>query len=85
MPHDLGSALYLLACPPSCPVPEVSRMRVLVIGGGVIGMAIAYEARRQGWTVTLVERNQCGQATSRTAAGMLVPVTEAQFGEEEIY
>lgn len=60
-------------------------MHVLVVGGGVIGMAIAYEARRQGWSVTLVERNQCGQATSRAAAGMLVPVVEAQFGEEEMY
>ncbi|HEX4484081.1 MAG TPA: FAD-dependent oxidoreductase [Solirubrobacteraceae bacterium] len=55
---------------------------LLVIGGGVIGLAIAWRARERGISVTLLEREQTGAGASRVAAGMLAPVTEAEFGEE---
>ena len=54
---------------------------LLVIGGGVIGMSIAWRARERGMSVTLIERDELGGATSRVAAGMLAPVAEAEFGE----
>ena len=60
-------------------------MHIVIIGGGIIGLGIADESLRRGWQVTIVERDACGQATSRVAAGMLVPLAEAQFGEEDIY
>src|SRR5499426_3700717 len=49
---------------------------VIVIGGGVIGLAIARElvARR---SVLLLDRGSTGQGTSRAAAGMLSPLSEA--------
>jgi glycine oxidase len=54
---------------------------VLVIGGGVIGLSIAWRAARRGMAVTLLERETIGGGTSRVAAGMLAPVAEVEFGE----
>ena len=54
---------------------------LLVIGGGVIGLTIAWRARQRGMSVTLLERDATGAGTSRVAAGMLAPVAEAEFGE----
>jgi glycine oxidase len=53
---------------------------LLVVGGGVIGMAIAWRARQAGMAVTLLERDRPGEGASRVAAGMLAPVAEAEFG-----
>ena len=54
---------------------------MVVVGGGIIGMAIAWRARQRGMTVTLLERDGAGEATSHVAAGMLAPVVEVEFGE----
>jgi len=54
---------------------------VLVIGGGIIGLAVAWRARRWGMSVTVLERDATGCATSHVAAGMLAPVAEVEFGE----
>jgi glycine oxidase len=54
---------------------------LLVIGGGVIGLSIAWQARARGMSVTLLERDASGAGASRVAAGMLAPVAEAEFGE----
>ncbi|MBE9137607.1 glycine oxidase ThiO [Nodosilinea sp. LEGE 07088] len=48
---------------------------VLVLGGGVIGLAIALELRHQGATVTVLSRD-FQQAASHAAAGMLAPQAE---------
>ncbi len=53
---------------------------VAIVGGGIIGMAIAWRARRRGVSVTVLERDTPGQGTSRVAAGMLAPVVEVEFG-----
>jgi glycine oxidase len=55
---------------------------LLVVGGGVIGLAIAWRASERGISVTVLEREQTGSGTSRVAAGMLAPVAEAEFGED---
>jgi len=52
-------------------------MHVLIAGGGVIGCAIAYELRRAGADVTLVERDRIGAGASSAAAGMLAPLAES--------
>lgn len=54
---------------------------VVVVGGGIIGLSIAWRASQRGLSVTLLERDRAGGATSRVAAGMLAPVAEAEFGE----
>ncbi|MFQ4137491.1 glycine oxidase ThiO [Nodosilinea sp. PGN35] len=47
----------------------------LVVGGGVIGLAIALELRQQGAAVTVLSRD-LHQAASHAAAGMLAPRAE---------
>ena len=54
---------------------------LVVVGGGVIGLSVAWRARQRGMGVTLLERETIGSGTSRGAAGMLAPVAEAEFGE----
>ena len=54
---------------------------VLVIGGGVIGLAVAWRARGRGMSVTVLERGATGRGASHVAAGMLAPVAEVEFGE----
>jgi glycine oxidase len=53
---------------------------VLVVGGGIIGLTIAWRARQAGMTVTVLERDRAGDGTSSVAAGMLAPVAEVEFG-----
>ena len=57
--------------------------RVAVVGGGVIGLAVAWRLARAGASVTLFERDRAGAGTSRVAAGMLAPITEAGHGTGE--
>jgi glycine oxidase len=54
------------------------RQRCLVVGGGVVGLALAWELSKQGCSVTVVERGpECGQGASSAAAGMLAAGVEA--------
>jgi glycine oxidase len=46
-------------------------LNVVVIGGGVKGLAVARELRRRGHTVTLLERAQPGRAASWASAGII--------------
>lgn len=50
---------------------------VLIIGGGIIGCAIALELSRAGARVLLLERDRIGCEASGEAAGMLAPQAEA--------
>jgi glycine oxidase len=54
---------------------------VVVVGGGIIGLAIAWRARQRGMSVTVLDRDVTGRGTSYVAAGMLAPVSEVEFGE----
>jgi glycine oxidase len=54
---------------------------VAVIGGGVIGLAIAWRAAQSGLRVVVLERGVAGGGASWVAAGMLAPVAEATAGE----
>lgn len=62
------------------PDSESNAAELLVIGGGVIGLSVAWRARAQGLSVLLLEREQLGQGASHVAAGMLAPVAEVEFG-----
>jgi glycine oxidase len=54
---------------------------VVVIGGGVIGLSVAWRAAQRGLAVCVLERGELGCGASHVAAGMLAPVTEADPGE----
>jgi glycine oxidase len=56
---------------------------VLVAGGGLIGLAVAWRAAGRGLTVTVVDEAP-GSGASLAAAGMLAPLTEAAYGEEAL-
>ncbi|GAA5193685.1 glycine oxidase ThiO [Arthrobacter gyeryongensis] len=62
---------------------EPVRADVAVIGGGVIGLGIAWEARRSGRSVALVDPAPASGATF-AAAGMLAPVSELHYQEEDL-
>jgi glycine oxidase len=57
---------------------------VLVIGGGVIGLAIAWRAAQRGLRVVLADPEP-GSGASQAAAGMLTPVAEAAYAERELF
>lgn len=54
---------------------------VSVVGGGVIGLAIAWRAARDGWAVRLYDPS-IGSGASWVAGGMLAPLSEGWPGEE---
>jgi glycine oxidase len=57
---------------------------VVVSGAGVIGLAIAWRAAQAGLGVVVADRAEPGSGASHAAAGMLAPVTEADFGEQDL-
>ncbi|HLI24306.1 MAG TPA: FAD-dependent oxidoreductase, partial [Acidimicrobiales bacterium] len=53
---------------------------VVVIGGGVIGLSVAWKLAASGAVVTVCDPAP-GAGASWAAAGMLAPVTESRIGE----
>jgi glycine oxidase len=60
---------------------EGSRM-VVVIGAGLIGLAIAYELAKRGAEVRVLEAREPAGAASWAGAGMLAPFTESEGNVE---
>ncbi|GAC1659524.1 MAG: glycine oxidase ThiO [Vulcanimicrobiaceae bacterium] len=52
-----------------------------IVGGGIIGLSIAYELALRGASVRVFERGEPGRGASWAGAGMLAPFTEP--GEDE--
>src|SRR5881394_2185849 len=61
------------------PLPRCAgrRVKITVVGGGIIGCATAYELAKAGCAVTLFERATPGAEASGAAAGLLVPLGAA--------
>ena len=66
----------------SAQVPD--QCDVLIVGGGVIGMSIAWRAAQQGLSVIVADPRP-GQGATHAAAGMLTPIAEAAYAEREIF
>jgi glycine oxidase len=63
---------------------EKRNFDVVVVGGGVIGLACAWRTAQAGARVAVLERGEPGGGATRVAAGMLAPVGELSFGEPEL-
>jgi glycine oxidase len=50
---------------------------VVIVGGGIIGLSIAWYLAREGVTVRVLERDRLGSHASSAAAGMLAPLAES--------
>lgn len=64
------------------PRAAAARPRVAIVGGGVVGLALAWKLARADCAVDLFEAGSTGQGASRAAAGMLAACAEAEPGEE---
>jgi glycine oxidase len=53
-----------------------------VVGGGVIGLSVAWRASQRGLRTVVLERAGIGAGASGVAAGMLAASSEAAFGEQ---
>jgi glycine oxidase len=70
------SARSLAGRPAAEPTPDV-----LIVGGGIIGSAVAYSLSLGGARVLLLEREHLAAGASGVAAGMLAPQVEAPFDD----
>lgn len=62
----------------SAQIPHAGSDTVAILGGGIIGLSIAYElAVRRGRRVTVHDTRQPGRGASWAAAGMIAPAFEA--------
>ena len=52
-------------------------MKIIIVGGGIIGCATAYELAKAGCAVTLFERASPGAEASGAAAGILAPLGDS--------
>lgn len=58
--------------------------RVIIIGGGVIGLSIGWQLAKAGCGVSIYERDCAGRSASWSAAGMLAPLAEVHFEERAL-
>ena len=50
---------------------HTTQQHTIVVGGGAIGLCVAWELATRGFHVTLFERDQVGRSSSWAAAGIL--------------
>jgi glycine oxidase len=61
-----------------------NQIDAVFIGAGVIGLACAWRAAQRGASVCVLERARPAAGATGVAAGMLAPVGEASWGEENL-
>jgi glycine oxidase len=63
-------------------VPHTThRFDIAIVGGGIVGLAVAWRAQQHGLRTVVLERAVLAGAATRVAAGMLAPISEARVGE----
>ena len=68
------------ARPRAADLPE--RADVVVVGGGLIGLSIAWRLAEAGRSVLVIERGTVGSGASLAATGMLAPAAEHEPGSD---
>ena len=59
-------------------------MHVIVVGAGIIGLSTAWNLRRRGVSVTIIDPAPA-MGASHAAAGMLAPAAEVVWGQSPLY
>lgn len=54
---------------------------VVIVGGGVIGLSLAYELSGRGRSVAVLDRGELGRAASWAGAGLIAPLSERPTGD----
>ncbi|HEX3692899.1 MAG TPA: glycine oxidase ThiO [Solirubrobacteraceae bacterium] len=62
------------------PSQQDSTLDVAIVGGGIVGLSVAWRAAQAGRSVAVLEREELGCGATHVAAGMLAPVSEVEFG-----
>jgi glycine oxidase len=57
---------------------------VVVVGAGAIGLASGWRLAQRGMRTVVVDGGEPARGATHVAAGMLAPVNEAHFGEQEL-
>lgn len=58
-----------------------STLDLAIVGGGIVGLSVAWRAAQRGLSVAVLERGELGGGATHVAAGMLAPVSEVEFGD----
>jgi glycine oxidase len=58
-----------------------STVDLAILGGGIVGLSVAWRASTRGMSVMVLERDRLGGGATHVAAGMLAPVVEVEFGQ----
>ena len=67
---------------PSVALP--ARAEIAIVGGGLIGLSIAWRLAQAGRSVVVVERETIGSGASLAATGMLAPAAEHEPGSDPL-
>src|SRR3954449_473594 len=62
-------------------MPAKGPFDICVVGGGIIGLSVAWRAAQRGARVSVLEAGTLGSGASHVAAGMLAPTAELEVGE----
>ncbi|MGB7023405.1 MAG: FAD-dependent oxidoreductase, partial [Candidatus Acidiferrales bacterium] len=54
----------------------MKRYHTVVVGGGIIGVSLAFELRRRGQSVLVLDRQEPGREASWAAAGTISPAPD---------
>lgn len=57
----------------------------VIIGGGIIGLSVAFELAKRGHPVTVLEKGICGGQATGAAAGMLAPFSEIHEDNDDFF
>ena len=58
--------------------------KIVIVGGGVIGLGIGWRLAKAGKDVVVIDRDRKGEGASWASAGMLTPLAEVRFQEEDL-
>ena len=58
--------------------------KIIIVGGGIIGLSIGWRLAKAGRETVVYDSGKAGRAASWASAGMLTPLAEVRFEEEDL-